>query len=60
MINAETEWQRRQALRQMKGELSIKYEKWRESLVKCLAHVEADLEFSENDQLDEREFATGI
>lgn len=49
LIAAETEQQRRQALRQMDGALSARYERWREALVKTLAHLEAVIDFSEED-----------
>jgi tRNA modification GTPase len=47
LIAAETEAQRRQALRQMDGALVRLYEGWRERLVHALAHLEAALEFPE-------------
>ncbi|MBI1210276.1 MAG: tRNA uridine-5-carboxymethylaminomethyl(34) synthesis GTPase MnmE [Alphaproteobacteria bacterium] len=49
LIAAETEQQRRQALRQMDGALLERYERWREMLVKTLAHLEAVIDFSEED-----------
>ncbi len=45
LIDAETEAQRRQALRQMDGALGALYEGWREDLVRSLAHVEAAIDF---------------
>ena len=49
LIDAETEQQRRQALRQMDGGLRERYERWREALIKTLAHLEAVIDFSEED-----------
>ena len=49
LINAETEAQRRQALRQLQGELGRLYETWRERLLGALAHVEATIDFSDED-----------
>lgn len=45
LIAAETEAQRRQALRQMQGALGRRYENWRERLVHALAHLEAAIDF---------------
>lgn len=49
LINAETQLQKEQALAQMDGALSRLYEDWRERLIRILAHVEADLEFPDED-----------
>lgn len=46
---AETEAQRRQALRQMQGDLGRLYESWRGRLLEALAHVEATIDFSDED-----------
>lgn len=45
LIAAETEAQRRLALRQMSGALSTLYEGWRGRLVRVLAHLEAAIDF---------------
>ncbi len=45
LVNAETDAQRRQALRQLKGELGCLYEGWRARLVRLLAHAEATIDF---------------
>jgi len=47
IINAETEWQRRQALRQMRGHLSHSALQWRQALLEALAFVEAEIDFSD-------------
>lgn len=49
LINAETEAQRRQALRQMQGALGELYEGWRKQLTRALAHLEADIDFPDED-----------
>ena len=49
LIAAETEQQRRQALRQMEGALRERYEHWREALIKTLAHLEAVIDFVDED-----------
>ncbi|HIJ43672.1 MAG: tRNA uridine-5-carboxymethylaminomethyl(34) synthesis GTPase MnmE [Rhodospirillales bacterium] len=49
LISAETEAQRRQALRQMRGDLGRIYENWRQRLLKALAHLEASIDFSDDD-----------
>ncbi|MZR29793.1 tRNA uridine-5-carboxymethylaminomethyl(34) synthesis GTPase MnmE [Sneathiella litorea] len=52
LVNAETDAQARQALRQMQGELGRLYEGWRSSLVSSLAHLEADIDFPDEDLPD--------
>lgn len=49
LINADTEAQRRQALRQMDGALGAMYESWRSSLIESLALLEALIDFSDED-----------
>jgi tRNA modification GTPase len=49
LVDAETETQRRQALRQYGGALGHLYEGWRERLVKALAWTEAEIDFSDED-----------
>jgi tRNA modification GTPase len=49
LVNAETEAQARQALRQMQGELGRLYDGWREKLIGSLAHLEADIDFPDED-----------
>lgn len=51
LINAETEAQRRQAVRQMEGALGTLYEGWRARAMRSLAHLEAVLDFSDEDDL---------
>lgn len=49
LIAAETEAQRRQALRQMDGALSDLSEGWKVRLVRILAHIEAVIDFPDED-----------
>lgn len=52
LIDAETAAQRRQALRQRDGALADLYEGWRDRLARVLAHLEADLDFPDEDLPD--------
>ncbi|MDY0872153.1 tRNA uridine-5-carboxymethylaminomethyl(34) synthesis GTPase MnmE [Dongia rigui] len=52
LIAAETEAQRRQALRQAEGELSSLYESWRGPLISALARMEAAIDFPDEDLPD--------
>ena len=49
LIDSETEAQRRQALRQMQGDLGRLYDGWRARLIRLLAHQEAAIDFSDED-----------
>ncbi|MCB1720723.1 MAG: tRNA uridine-5-carboxymethylaminomethyl(34) synthesis GTPase MnmE [Alphaproteobacteria bacterium] len=49
LIDAETQAQRLQALSQMGGALMGLYEGWSEALKQALAHLEADIEFPDED-----------
>ena len=49
LVAAETEAQRRQALRQYDGALGALYEHWRAELIKALAWVEAVIDFSDEE-----------
>lgn len=53
LIHAETEAQRVQALKQMEGSLSNLYKSWSTNLLKCVAHLEAHIDFSEDEHLDD-------
>jgi tRNA modification GTPase len=48
-IDAETQAQARQALRQMGGALKERYDAWRQRLVHALAHLEAVIDFPDED-----------
>ncbi len=49
LIDAETEAQRRQARRQAGGALAALYDGWRADLVRALAHLEAWIDFPDED-----------
>ena len=49
LIAAETELQRKQALRIMTGDSSKKFNFWREELIKILADIEAKIDFPDED-----------
>ncbi|NDE91133.1 MAG: tRNA uridine-5-carboxymethylaminomethyl(34) synthesis GTPase MnmE, partial [Alphaproteobacteria bacterium] len=49
LIDAETQMQRTQALKQMGGALSQLTQNWREKLLRILAHLEADIDFPDED-----------
>ena len=49
LIDAETEAQRRQAMRQAGGALAALYDGWREALIGALAHLEAWIDFPDED-----------
>ena len=49
LVAAETSAQRRQAMRQLEGELGRLYDTWRGRLVRAGAHVEAAIDFSDED-----------
>ncbi|MBI3704768.1 MAG: tRNA uridine-5-carboxymethylaminomethyl(34) synthesis GTPase MnmE [Rhizobiales bacterium] len=53
LVMAETEGQRRQALRQMKGLLGNRAESWRQRLIQALALVEARIDFSDEADVPE-------
>jgi len=55
LIEAETEAQRRQALRQAEGALGALYDGWRRRLVAALAHLEAVIDFPDEDLPHETE-----
>jgi tRNA modification GTPase len=49
LVDADTQAQRRQALRQYGGALGRLYDGWRDRLVKALAWAEAEIDFSDED-----------
>lgn len=49
LVDAETESQRRQALGQLEGGLSARYEAWRFRLIQALARLEAAVDFPDED-----------
>ncbi|MCF8473483.1 MAG: tRNA uridine-5-carboxymethylaminomethyl(34) synthesis GTPase MnmE [Emcibacter sp.] len=53
LINAETEAQRRQALRLMDGRLGMLYESWRTEIVSAMAYLETNIDFADEDIPDD-------
>jgi tRNA modification GTPase len=53
LVAAETEAQRRQAVRQMQGLLGERAEAWRDRLIRALALVEAGIDFSDEGDVPE-------
>lgn len=49
LIEAETEAQRKQALRVLSGDLGTKVEEWRKSLIRAAALLEATIDFADED-----------
>jgi len=49
LVDADTATQRRQALRQMDGALMRLYDDWRERILGALAHIEAEIDFADED-----------
>ena len=49
LISSETEIQREQALKIMSGKSAEKFNNWREKLLRVLSHVEAKIDFPEDD-----------
>lgn len=52
LVDAESEGQRRQALKQLGGALGRRYEAWRIELIECLALLEAEIDFPDEDLPD--------
>lgn len=53
LIHAETEAQRKQALIQATGNLSKVYSRWRRDVLKCIANVEAYIDFAEDENIED-------
>ena len=53
LINAQTEYQRVQALAIYSGRLKELYEGWRTSLVLSMANIEALIDFGDDEVIDE-------
>ena len=49
LISSETEIQRKQALKIMDGQTSLKFKSWRSNLLKILSNVEAEIDFPDED-----------
>ncbi len=57
LIHADTEAQHRQALIQLEGKLSAVYIDWADRLKNMLAYMEADIDFSEDEDLEDTAFS---
>jgi tRNA modification GTPase len=53
LLAAETESQRRVAMRQFSGEASAVYESWRKQLLQALSYLEASIDFADEDGVAE-------
>lgn len=53
LIHSETEFQRKQALIQANGALSALYRRWRSQIIKNIAHMEAFIDFSEDENIED-------
>ncbi|KAI8142607.1 tRNA modification GTPase TrmE [Fennellomyces sp. T-0311] len=53
LLNAETEAQRRLALRQAEGGLRKPYEQWRSQIINCMALTEAVIDFGEDEHIED-------
>ena len=60
LVAAETEAQRRQAFRHLKGLLGDRAESWRQRLVEALALVEAGIDFSDEDDVPKEAMARAL
>lgn len=56
LLSAETEWQRRAAASMAGGAFSQQVEAWREALLRLAAMLEAELDFSDEDDVGEQEY----
>nr|CAI5833883.1 unnamed protein product [Callosobruchus analis] len=52
LLQSETELQRKQAFLQSQGALSKLYNRWKQSLTSCVAHIEAQIDFEETETLE--------
>jgi tRNA modification GTPase len=60
LVAAETEAQRRQAFRQLRGLLGERAETWRQRLIEALALVEAGIDFPEEDDVPRETMAQAL
>ena len=55
LIHAETRGQQKQAMKQMAGAHKKLYQRWRTDLVQCVAHVNAFIDYGDNDGIEEED-----
>lgn len=60
LIDAQTEAQRRQAMRQLSGDLARTVAEWRAPLLDAMARIEADIDFSDEDDVVQSNHLPGI
>ena len=60
LISSETKKQKNQALRQIKGELTHRYNKWRDIIINIRSKLEASLDFVDESDVLEKNFAKEI
>lgn len=60
LISSETKKQKNQALRQIKGELTHRYNKWRDIIINIRSKLEASLDFVDESDVIEKSFAKEI
>jgi tRNA modification GTPase len=60
LVDAETDAQRRQALGQLEGGLSARYEAWRKRLIGTLARLEAAVDFPDEDMPQRLQAEVGV
>ena len=60
LIDAETEAQRRQALRSLEGETGQAVGRWREDIISAMALMEAAIDFSDESDVSEKVIADGL
>ncbi len=53
LIDADTEVQRKVALTAAEGSMKSRYEHLRHEIIKCLANIEAIIDFGDNDDIEE-------
>ncbi|MGL5839374.1 MAG: tRNA uridine-5-carboxymethylaminomethyl(34) synthesis GTPase MnmE [Sphingorhabdus sp.] len=56
LLSAETEWQRRSAVAMAGGVFSKKVDNWREAILQISAQTEAIIDFSDEDDVDEKSY----
>ncbi len=54
LVDADTEAQRKQAQRQASGHLARRYDHWREQIIEAQALIEADIDFSDEGDVDDQ------
>ena len=53
LIHADTEQQRKLAIKQMDGGLFKQFDKWRNQVIKVMANIEAYIDFAESEDIED-------